>query len=131
MLILIQVARILLKRKGIDNLILALHLRADGSHQTWQTGMAYRPGAMAPWRGARWSSALELSGARLHWVSGAKRPRGRRGPYPGRNTVGNGSKMASDGGFPPLSMGDGERWLQCSFSFKKQLNTILVASSCF
>jgi hypothetical protein len=50
-LILWSAARTLLKRKGIDNLILAIHLRADGSHQTRPTGAAHRFDAAAPWGG--------------------------------------------------------------------------------
>jgi hypothetical protein len=45
--------------------------------------------------------------------------------------AGNGSMVAHGGGSTPPSTDDGERWLQCSFGFKKQLNAFLVASSCF
>jgi hypothetical protein len=126
-LILWSAARILLKWKGIDNLILALHLRADDSHQTRSTGVAHRSGAAAPW-GAHRSFAPEHSGARRHRVFGAKWRGGRRGAYPGWNEAGNGSKVASSGGSPPSSMDDDERWLWRSSGFKKQLNSFLVVT---
>jgi hypothetical protein len=69
--------------------------------------------------GAHGSSAPELSGARWRGIFGAKRHGGRWGCYTVRNTTGNGSKTAHGGGFPPLSTGDGERWLRQSSSFKK------------
>jgi hypothetical protein len=93
-------------------------------------GAAQRSGMASPW-GAHWSFAPELSGARRRGVFGAKRHRGRRDPYPGRNAVGNGSKVPHGGVSPPPSMDNGEWWFRCSSSFKKQLNTFLMASSCF
>jgi hypothetical protein len=70
-LILIRAARILLKWKGIGDLILTLHLWADGSHHIRPTGAAHRPGAAGQW-GAHRSFAPELSGAWWRRVFGAK-----------------------------------------------------------
>jgi hypothetical protein len=93
-------------------------------------GAAHRSGMASPW-GAHWSFAPELSEARRRGVFGAKRHGGRWDPYPGRNAVGNGSKVPHGEVSPPPSMDNGERWLRCSSTFKKQLNAFLMASSCF
>jgi hypothetical protein len=129
-LILIQAARILLKRKCIGDLIPALHLWADDSHHTRPTGVVHRSSAVAPLV-ARWGSAPELSGAWWRGVFGAKRHGGRRRSYSGRNTARNGSMMVRGSNFPPPSTGNGERRLRLSSGFNKYLNTFLVASSCF
>jgi hypothetical protein len=47
-LILIRAARILLKQKGIGDLILALHLQVGGSQQTRLAGVVHRPDTAAP-----------------------------------------------------------------------------------
>jgi hypothetical protein len=70
-LILIRAARILLKWKGIGDLILTLHLWADGSYHIRPTGAAHRPGVAGQW-GAHRSFAPELSGAWWRRVFGAK-----------------------------------------------------------
>jgi hypothetical protein len=131
-LILWSAAQILLKRKRIGNLILTLHLRVDESHYTRPMRAAHRTSAAAPWGGgAHRSFTPKLSEARRREVFGAKWHGGWRGPYPGWNAAGNDSKVAHGGGSPPPNMNDGERWLWCSFGFKKQLDAFLVASACF
>jgi hypothetical protein len=55
-------AQILLKWKGIGNLILTLHLRADGSHRIWPTGLVYRSSTAAPWGGSPELHARALRG---------------------------------------------------------------------
>jgi hypothetical protein len=131
LLILWCATRILLKRKGIDNLILALHLRADGSHQTRWRGRHIGPARQCHGGGLAEASLLSSPGHDDVGVFGAKQHGGWWGPYLGRNVVGNGSKVAHGGGSPPLSTDDDERWFRRSSGFKKQLNAFLVASSCF
>jgi hypothetical protein len=129
-LILWSATRILLKRKGISNLILALHLRADASHQIRPMRVAQRSGTATPWRGSPelHSQALRGTATRGFW---GKMTRGLTGSLPRWNVVGNGSKVAHGGGFPPLNLDNGERRLPRSFGFKKQLNAFLMTSSCF
>jgi hypothetical protein len=86
-------------------------------------------------RGGAMGGSLELR-SRALWGTvtrgfWAKTTQGWWGPYAGWNMAGNGSKLGHGGDSPPPSTDDGERWLWRSFGFKKQLNTFLVASSCF
>jgi hypothetical protein len=71
-LILWSAAQILLKQKGTGNLILTLHLQADGSHQTRPTRVVHRSGMVAPWGGSLELRSRALRAQRRE-VFGAKR----------------------------------------------------------
>jgi hypothetical protein len=81
-LILWSIAQILLKWKDIGNLILALHLRADGSHQTRLTGAAHRSGAAAPRGGSLELHSRALRGT-MTWGFWGKTTRGSTRSLPG------------------------------------------------
>jgi hypothetical protein len=106
--------RILYCERVCSNLISAVRARSDGwafGSSRWRCGrmhMAAAPLELA-WEGSgRCSSEGTSSLSSLKWTGDGG------DSHPRQHAVGNHFLMACSGNLPPLSMVDGERWLQCS-----------------